>query len=83
MGRHTGRSAPPATPVAPQKNPDALVDQKSNGSFAVIPAIWRWEYYREVSYLREELYPALEELAAFWDDYMTWDASASRYVVEH
>ncbi|WP_406285515.1 hypothetical protein [Streptomyces sp. NBC_00209] len=36
-----------------------------------------------MAHLRKELYPAFKELAAFWDDYMTWDAVASRYVVEH
>lgn len=79
--QHIGRPAPAPVPVAATKNPRGLTDQKSNGSFGFMPAIDRWQYYREEDYLRKELYPALKELAAFWADYMTWDGT--RYTVEH
>jgi len=74
---------PPIPPIAPQKNYKPLQDQKSDGAFALIPAIWYWEYTRDDDYLRTKLYPALKDLDAFNRDYVTWDAVKNRWVVEH
>ena len=77
--------APPPTipPIAPEKNYKALQDQKSDGAFALLPAIWYWEYTRDDAYLKTKLYPALKELDAFHRDYVTWDKEKNRWVVAH
>ena len=60
---------------------DSSADQKSDGSFFTIPAIWYWEYTRDDVYLRDRLYPQLQALDAFWRDFMVWDGN--RFVVDH
>jgi hypothetical protein len=72
--------APPPPTPAPTKNV-AFLDQKSNGTFAAMPAIWYYEYTLDTDYLKNELYPHLRQLDAFWRDYMTFDGT--RYVVAH
>ncbi len=77
-------AAPPTIPpVAPEKNYKTLQDQKSDGAFALLPAIWYWEYTRDDDYLKTKLYPALKELDAFHRDYVTWDSAKNRWVVAH
>jgi hypothetical protein len=87
------RSFPPFDQFAPRPAPvavadikdytkfDSSADQKSDGSFFTIPAIWYWEYTRDDVYLRGRLYPQLKALDAFWRDFMVWDGD--RYVVDH
>ncbi|MEW2402063.1 glycoside hydrolase family 95-like protein [Streptomyces sp. NPDC046862] len=80
------RPAPSPTPVAPTKDWKKLPsDQKSNAVFTLLPLIWRWEYTRDVDYLREHVYPPLKEMDVFYRDYAEWDAAgnggAGRWVI--
>jgi hypothetical protein len=72
--------APPTPTPAATKNV-AFLDQKSNGTFAAMPAIWYYEYTLDADYLKNKLYPHLKQLDAFWRDYITFDGT--RYVVAH
>jgi hypothetical protein len=85
------RSFPPFDQYAPRPAPVPIAegkdytrmgssaDQKSDGTFLTIPAIWYWEYTRDDDYLRKRLYPQLKALDAFWRDFMVWDGK--RYVI--
>lgn len=71
---------PPLIPVAPKKNYKKLpADQKSNGTFSLLPVIQYWEYTRDDDFLRTQLYPAMRQMDAFWRDFAvhfpdgTWD----------
>lgn len=71
MGPDAEFVSPPApAPVAGSKNV-AFIDQKSNGSFGAMPAIWYWEYTQDRTYLATQLYPHLKQLEAFWRSYLT------------
>lgn len=66
------KETPKIEPVAPERNYEKLpADQKSNGSFAIFPAIWYYEYTQDVDYLGDKLYPHLKVLIEFWLDYVT------------
>ena len=64
-------ATPPApVPVAAEKNYKKLpADQKSNGTFSLLPVIQYWEYTRDDDFLRAQLYPAMKEMDAFWRDF--------------
>jgi hypothetical protein len=77
---------PAIVPVAPVKNPPVFPhagsrDQKSNATFAALPAIWYYEYTLDRKYLRDRLYPLLKQLDAFWRDWMVFDGT--RFVIQH
>jgi hypothetical protein len=77
---------PAVTPVAPVKTPPVFPnagsrDQKSNATFAALPAIWFYEYTLDRTYLRDRLYPLLKQLDAFWRDWMVFDGT--HFVVQH
>jgi len=77
---------PAVVPVAPVKTPPIFPsagtrDQKSNATFAALPAIWFYEYTLDRKYLRDRLYPLLKELDAFWRDWMVFDGT--RFVIQH
>jgi hypothetical protein len=79
---HLYATAPASVPVASTKDHTKLpADQKSNATFAALPLIWHWEYTRDQTYLRNQLYPLLKELDAFWRDFAVWDGK--RWVFEH
>jgi hypothetical protein len=80
------RPVPPVTPVAPVKTPPVFPnagsrDQKSNATFAALPAIWYYEYTLDRQYLQDRLYPLLKDLDAFWRDWMVFDGT--RFVIQH
>src|SRR5437773_1107871 len=52
------RPAPAPATVAATKNMRFL-DQKSNGTFEALPAIWYYEYTLDADYLKTKLYPNL------------------------
>jgi hypothetical protein len=76
---------PPAPiAVADQKNWKKLpADQKSNGTFSLLPTIQYYEYTQDREFLRTKLYPAMKELDAFWRDFAVRDASGKQWVFEH
>ncbi len=39
-------------------------------SWLVQHAWWRWEFSRDVNFLRSRAYPLIKEAAAFWEDYL-------------
>ncbi|MEZ0115197.1 hypothetical protein ABH920_009232 [Catenulispora sp. EB89] len=79
---HLYQTPPAPVPVAAAKDYKKLpADQKSNGTFGALPLIWHWEYTRDRAYLRDELYPLLKELDAFWRDFAVWDGT--RWVFQH
>ncbi|MFE5322344.1 hypothetical protein ACFQ88_27075 [Paenibacillus sp. NPDC056579] len=45
-------------------------DQKTNGTFAALPFLWRYQYMYDVDFFRSVTYPFLKELAEFWMDYL-------------
>ena len=65
----------PPEPVAPasEKSIEGIAsgsrDQKSNGTFAILPLIWYYEYTMDDDYLRNVLYPYVYELMEFYLDY--------------
>ncbi len=78
------RAAPGTTPVAGAKNPDALPsDQQTNGTFAALPFLWKYEYTGDVEWLRTTAYPFLKELGAFWVDFVEKNPATGRYEVKH
>jgi len=44
-------------------------DQKSNGTFAVLPMLWYYEYMMDEDYLRDVLYPHVYTLMEFYLDF--------------
>ncbi len=42
---------------------------------------WRWEYGRDLAFLRERAYPFFKEVAAFYEDYLVEDASGTLQIV--
>ncbi len=76
--------APPPAPVAATKDYKKLPsDQKSNATFSVLPLIEYYEYTRDEQFLRDQLYPALKELDAFWRDFAVRDPSGKEWIFEH
>jgi hypothetical protein len=78
--------AEPPAPIAvsDQKNWKKLpADQKSNGTFSLLPTIQYYEYTQDREFLCTKLYPALKELDAFWRDFAVRDASGKQWVFEH
>jgi len=75
---------PPAPiPVAQEKRWQKLpADQKSNGTFSLLPVIQYWEYTRNDDFLRKQLYPAMKQLDAFWRDFAVRD-STGKWDFEH
>jgi hypothetical protein len=63
----------PATPAG-TKNVH-FVDQKSNASFGAMPAIMYYDYTQDQTFLRNQLYPHLKMIDAFWRDYATFDGT--------
>lgn len=81
------RAKPPGTPVAPEKDWERLpTDQKSNGTFGVLPMLTYYEYTRDEQFLRDKLYPTMKTLDAFWRDYIDREELPNgtyRYVINH
>lgn len=77
-------SPPVLVPVAPVKDYRKLPsDQKSNATFSLLPVLQYYEYTQDKEFLRNQLYPALKQLDAFWRDFAVRDASSKRWVFEH
>lgn len=80
----TVAAAPAPIAVAPLKDYHKLPsDQKSNATFSLIPAIDYFEYTQDTDFLRDQLYPAMKELDAFWRDFAVLDASGKVRIFEH
>ena len=45
-------------------------DQKSNGTYAIIPLVFYYEYTLDNDFLANELYPAMKALTAFYSNYV-------------
>lgn len=58
-------------------------------SWLVQHAWWRWEFGRDVEFLRTRAYPLIQEAAAFWEDYLVphpskgWLVAAPSYSPEN
>jgi len=78
-------ATPPAPlPVAASKDYMKLPsDQKSNATFSLIPSIEYFEYTQDMQFLRNQLYPAMKELDAFWRDFALRDPSGRTWIFEH
>jgi len=78
-------AAPPApVAVAATKDYKKLpADQKSNGTFSLLPTIQYYEYTQDKEFLRTQLYPAMKAMDAFWRDFAVRDASDQRWNFEH
>ena len=63
-------------------SPGLFCGQKSNASYCLVNIATRWYYTYDRGYA-EELYPFAREVATFWEDYLTWDDSSKRYVIEN
>ncbi|WP_035359575.1 glycosyl hydrolase family 95 catalytic domain-containing protein [Edaphobacter aggregans] len=76
---------PPApVPVAAEKNWKKLpADQKSNGTFSLLPTIQYYEYTQDREFLRTKLYPAMKEFDAFWRDFAVRDTTGKQWIFEH
>jgi hypothetical protein len=73
---------PTPAPAAKRSSKNARwADQKSNGMFAALPSIFYYDYTQDASYLKNELYPNVKAVDAFYRDYLT--TSGSRLVVAH
>ena len=77
-------AAPPApVAVATDKIYKKLpADQKSNGTFSLLPVVQYWEYTRDDNFLRTQLYPAIKDMDAFWRDFAVRDSKGT-YNFEH
>lgn len=58
-------------------------DQKSNATFSVLPLMDYYEYTRDEVFLRDQLYPALKKLDAFWRDFAVRDSTGTKWIFEH
>ena len=75
---------PPSVPVASQKNYRKLPsDQKSNATFSLLPVIQYYEYTQDRKCLRDDLYPAMKGLDAFWRDFAVRDPATGKWIFEH
>lgn len=75
---------PPPLPIATTKDYTRLPsDQKSNATFSLLPAIQYYDYTQDKEFLKTELYPALNDLDAFWRDFAVRDSSGNHWVFEH
>jgi hypothetical protein len=76
---------PPALiPIAPRKDYTKLPsDQKSNATFSLLPAIQYYDYTQNREFLKTKLYPALQELDAFWRDFAVFDPSGKLWAFDH
>ena len=52
-------------------------NQKSIGAWAATDMIMRYYYTRDLTYA-QKIYPTLQQMAVFWQNYLTWDGK--RYV---
>jgi len=52
-------------------------NQKSIGAWAATDMIMRYYYTRDLTYA-QKVYPTLQQMAVFWQNYLTWDGK--RYV---
>lgn len=80
------RTAPTVNAPAAVKNWASLQDQKSNGSFALMPLIWYYEYTGDKTYLTNTLYPLVKSIETFFLDYVTKETLSGggyRYNMEH
>ncbi|MFC5404930.1 CBM35 domain-containing protein [Cohnella soli] len=80
------KSAPTVNSPAATKDWTKLQDQKSNGSFAVMPLIWYYEYTGDTTYLQNTLYPIAKNIGAFFLDYVTkvnLGGSNYKYDIQH
>ena len=66
---------PPApVPIALVKDVERLpADQKSNATFSFLPVFDYYDYTQDKVFLRNQLYPAMRELDAFWRDFAIRD----------
>lgn len=58
-------------------------DQKSNATFSALPLMDYYEYTRDEVFLRDQLYPALKKLDAFWRDFAVRDSTGTKWIFEH
>jgi len=63
-------------------SPGLFCGQKSNAGYCLVNIAMRWRHTCDPSYARK-LYPFVREVAAFWEDYLTWDDAGGRYVIEN
>ncbi len=55
-------------------------NQKSPGAYAATGMIMHYYYTLDPSYAKS-VYPTLQQIAAFWENYLVWDGT--RYVIEN
>ncbi len=61
----------------------ALLGVSVGGSGWLAQLLWQvYDYTGDRAYLRDQAYPLLKDVALFYEDYLTWDAKANRYVLE-
>jgi hypothetical protein len=77
---HQFEATPAPAKVASSKN-QRWTDQKSNGFFAAFPSIEYYDYTQDQTFLKNQLYPNMKAVDAFFRDYLT--TSGSRLVMAH
>jgi glycosyl hydrolase family 95 len=71
----------PAPAAVKSTKSDRWTDQKSNGFFAAVPSIFYYDYTQDQTFLKNQLYPNMKAVDAFFRDYLT--TSGSRLVMAH
>jgi|GEM_PF-259609 len=61
--------------------PGLFLGQKSNAAYSLVNMAAHWRHSYDPGYGRT-VYPFVLEALDFWEDYLTWDEDAGRYVVE-
>jgi Glycosyl hydrolase family 95 catalytic domain/Glycoside hydrolase family 95, C-terminal domain len=77
---HQFMPTPAPAAVAGSKH-NRWTDQKSNGFFAAVPSIFYYDYTQDQTFLKNQLYPNMKAVDAFFRDYLT--TSGSRLVMAH
>lgn len=70
---HQFQPTPAPAKVASSKNA-TWTDQKSNGFFAAFPSIEYYDYTQDQTFLKNQLYPNMKAVDAFFRDYLTTDS---------
>ena len=64
------------------ENGGLFFHQRSNGSYGLVNMAPRWYTTLDEAYGRR-IYPFVLQMALFWQNYLTWDETGNRFVIEN
>lgn len=59
-----------------------LLGQRTNAAYGIVNMASRWYATHDAAYAAR-IFPYVLEVATFWENYLTWDATGGRFIIEN